>query len=41
MKVITVKNISIRAAAIDIEGNSYLTYGYVDLASIAVLDLDC
>ena len=32
---------SIRTATIDIEGNSYHIYRYVNLASIAVLDLDC
>ena len=32
---------SIRTATIDIEGNSHHIYRYVNLASIAVLDLDC
>jgi hypothetical protein len=32
---------SIRTATIDIEGNSYHIYRYVNLALIAVLDLDC
>jgi hypothetical protein len=32
---------SSRTATIDLEGNSHHIYRYVNLASIAVLDLDC